>query len=239
MAEKIQCSFERYEKKYLITPDQQARILSAARPYMKEDEYGRYSICNVYYDTDDFSLIRASLEKPVYKEKLRVRSYGVPADDDRVFVEIKKKCGGVVYKRRVVMMAKDAPGYLSGDAALSPGGQISREIDYFQSFHRTAPQVFIGYDRTAMAGIENEALRVTFDTNIRWRDSMLDLRSGDGGMLILPQDTVLMEIKIPGAMPLWLTRLLSSMSVFPTSFSKYGECYRNNILNRKELLFSA
>lgn len=239
MAEKIQCSFERYEKKYLITPDQQARILSAARPYMKEDEYGRYSICNVYYDTDDFSLIRASLEKPVYKEKLRVRSYGVPADDDRVFVEIKKKCGGVVYKRRVVMMAMDAPGYLSGDAALSPGGQISREIDYFQSFHRTAPQVFIGYDRTAMAGIENEALRVTFDTNIRWRDSMLDLRSGDGGMLILPQDTVLMEIKIPGAMPLWLTRLLSSMSVFPTSFSKYGECYRNNILNRKELLFSA
>lgn len=239
MAERIQCSFERYEKKYLITPDQQARILSAARPYMKEDEYGRYSICNVYYDTDDFSLIRASLEKPVYKEKLRVRSYGVPADDDRVFVEIKKKCGGVVYKRRVVMMAMDAPGYLSGDAALSPGGQISREIDYFQSFHRTAPQVFIGYDRTAMGGIENEALRVTFDTNIRWRDSMLDLRSGDGGMLILPQDTVLMEIKIPGAMPLWLTRLLSSMSVFPTSFSKYGECYRNNILNRKELLFSA
>ena len=239
MPDKILCSFERYEKKYLITPEQQARILLAARPYMKEDEYGRYSICNIYYDTDDFSLIRASLEKPVYKEKLRVRSYGVPAEGDRVFVEIKKKCGGVVYKRRVVMSAQDAPGYLAGDAALSPGGQISREIDYFQTFHRTRPQVYIGYDRTALAGRENDALRVTFDTNIRWRESKLDLRRGDGGMPLLPQDVVLMEIKIPGAMPLWLCRLLGSMDIFPTSFSKYGECYRKNILNRRELLYIA
>ena len=236
MSESIQYSFERFEKKYLISPDEYGRIKEAAGPYMTADEFGRYSICNIYYDTDDYSLIRASLEKPVYKEKLRVRSYGVPAGEDRVFVEIKKKCEGVVYKRRVVMSAADAPAFLAGRKELSPGGQISREIEYFQRFHKTAPKVFIGYDRTALAAKDGSALRMTFDTVLRWRRSELDLRSGDSGSLLLPEDVILMEIKIPGAMPLWLSRLLSSLEIYPTSFSKYGECFRNNIISRKELL---
>ena len=94
----IQCCFERYEKKYCLTLSQQRFLLERMMPYMKKDEYGEYTICNIYYDTDDFRLIRASLEKPVYKEKLRVRSYGVPQADGRVFVELKKKFDGVVYK---------------------------------------------------------------------------------------------------------------------------------------------
>ena len=97
----IQCCFERYEKKYCLTLSQQRFLLERMTPYMKKDAYGEYTICNIYYDTDDFHLIRASLEKPVYKEKLRVRSYGVPEEGDRVFVELKKKFDGVVYKRRV------------------------------------------------------------------------------------------------------------------------------------------
>lgn len=74
----IQTCFRRYEKKYLLTPAQQEFILHGVRGYMKEDAYGRYTICNIYYDTEDYSLIRSSLDKPVYKEKLRVRSYGTP-----------------------------------------------------------------------------------------------------------------------------------------------------------------
>ena len=239
MSGTIQCSFERFEIKYLISPEQQQQILKTARRYMRDDEYGRYSICNIYYDTDDFALIRASLDKPVYKEKLRVRSYGVPKDGSRVFVEIKKKYDGVVYKRRTVMSAQDAPLFLCGDFSRSDGGQISREIDYFQRRYRTSPQVFIGYDRTALAGIDNSELRMTFDTALRWRRSDPDLRAGDGGMLLLPEDTVLMELKIPGAAPLWLSRLLSELEIYPTSFSKYGAVFRDHILTRKELLKSA
>ena len=241
MAKATQCCFQRYEKKYLITPAQQELLLAGARPYMKDDEYGQYTICNIYYDTADWFLIRTSLEKPVYKEKLRVRSYGIPGDGGRVFVEIKKKVDGIVYKRRVVMPAADAPHWLAGDASAAPGGQISREIDWFQQFHRTAPRVFIGYDRTALAGIEDPELRMTFDTGLRWRDTDLDLRAGDHGAPILPPGQVLMELKIPGAVPLWLSRLLSRAEIFPTSFSKYGACYQNFILNstEKEMSLSA
>ena len=241
MADNIQCSFARIEKKYLISPVQQELILAGARRYMKEDVYGRYSISSIYYDTPDFSLIRASLEKPAYKEKLRVRSYGTPRDGENVFVELKKKVGGVVYKRRAVMRAQDAPRYLAGEAALSPGGQISREIDYFQRFHAAAPAVFIGYDRMALSGVDEPELRITFDTALRWRTHDLDLRLGSAGAPLLPPERVLMEIKIPGAAPLWLCRLLSRARAYPASFSKYGACYQNFILpaQRKELDISA
>ena len=241
MAAGLQCCFQRYEKKYVITPAQQEFLLSGALPYLRPDEYGRYTICNIYYDTANWSLIRSSLEKPAYKEKLRVRSYGVPEDDGSVFVEIKKKVGGVVYKRRVIMAAADVPAYLAGDPSRSPGGQISREIDWFQHLYHAEPQVFIGYDRTAFAGIDDPELRMTFDTGLRWRTTALDLRGGDWGAPILPPGRILMELKIPGAAPMWLSRLLSQAEVYPTSFSKYGACYQNHILGhtKKEMNLSA
>ena len=225
----IQCNFKRYEKKYLLTPAQYDAIRKGMEAYMQPDQYSHYTICNVYYDTDDFSLIRASLEKPVYKEKLRVRSYGVAADNSKAFVELKKKYDGVVYKRRVVMGAADAVAYLDGS---EPGGdtQIHREIDWFMHCYRPAPKVFIAYDREAYAGRENPDLRVTFDTNLRGRAERVDLRSGDDGQPILKDGQILMEIKIPGAAPLWLARLLSENGVFSASFSKYGAYYKQYIL---------
>ena len=113
MAAQIKTCFERYEKKYRLTAEQQRAILQGMAPYMKKDTYGAYTICNIYYDTPDWRLIRTSLEKPVYKEKLRVRSYGVPGEDGRVFVELKKKYDGVVYKRRVTMRADEAAPFLA------------------------------------------------------------------------------------------------------------------------------
>ena len=222
----IQCCFERYEKKYCLTLSQQRFLLERMTPYMKKDAYGEYTICNIYYDTDDYRLIRASLEKPVYKEKLRVRSYGVPQEDGKVFVELKKKFDGVVYKRRITMDIQNVEPFLSGELPSENFGQIGREIGYFQSFYQTVPKVFIGYDRLAFAGIDDPQLRITFDTNLRWRDTDVDLRLGDhGAPIALPCGDVLMEVKIPGACPLWLSHLLSDAQAFPTSFSKYGEAY--------------
>ncbi len=232
MPGKVQCCFQRYEKKYMLTTEQQAVVLEGMRPYTCPDTFGSYTICNIYYDTEDYTLIRASLEKPVYKEKLRVRSYGVPNDHDKVFVELKKKYDGVVYKRRTVMEAVDAAAYVNGGQPPAQEDQICHEIDWFLHSYGPGPKVFIAYDRTAFAGREDPELRITFDTNLRWRDTELDLRAGDHGQLILPAERTLMEIKIPGAAPVWLAHLLSEAGVFPTSFSKYGTCYTENILER-------
>lgn len=159
-----------------------------------------------------------------------MRSYGVPADGDSVFVELKKKYKGVVYKRRTVLEAGEALDYLAGRCSPRAKDQICREIDWFLGRYHPVPQVFIAYDREALAGLEDRVLRVTFDIDLRWRDTALDLRSGDGGERITSRDQILMEIKIPGSAPVWLSRLLSENSVFPTSFSKYGVCYRENLM---------
>lgn len=245
MANQIQCCFERYEKKYWLTPSQQRALLEAMEPYTVPDRYGRYTICNIYYDTPDYRLIRASQEKPIYKEKLRVRSYGVPAENCSVFVELKKKYGGVVYKRRVTTEYSNVEPLLTGSVPAVDFGQIGREIGYFQSFYHTQPRVFLAYDRLAFAGREDPELRITFDTGLRWRDTALDLRAGDFGAPIIGSDAVLMELKLPGVCPLWLSRMLSELGVFPTSFSKYGEVYSRHILAKaseqikKEALFCA
>ncbi len=229
MKEQIQTSFARYEKKYRLRAGQQQALLQQMQPYLTPDRYSSYTICNLYYDTADWQLIRACLEKPVYKEKLRVRSYGVPSDQAPVFLEIKKKYAGIVYKRRITAAAQEAAGLLTRDLPVRAAGQIGAEIAQFQARYRAEPRVFIAYDRQAFSGAQDAGLRVTFDTNLRWRQTELDLRLGDHGAPLLPPDDVLLEIKLPGACPLWLSRLLSAQGIFPTSFSKYGACYRQEL----------
>lgn len=226
----IQSCFKRYEKKYMLTPEQYKAMMLGMAFYMRPDEHPRYTIGNVYYDTADFELIRTSLEKPIYKEKLRVRSYGVPKNDGLAFVEIKKKYDGVVYKRRVTVTAAEAVSWLRGGKAPKES-QISREIDWFMGFYHPVPAVYIAYDREAYAGIENGELRITFDRNLRWRDTNIDLRAGDEGNPIIQDGRILMEIKIPGAAPLWLAHLLSENHIVSTSFSKYGAYYKQAVLN--------
>lgn len=230
MQKPIITCFERVEKKFFLSPAQYAAFLQDLAPYVRADAYGEYTICNLYYDTDDYRLIRASLEKPVYKEKLRVRSYGVQKDDGTVFVELKKKYDGVVYKRRITSTPLAAQRLLCGIRPASPQSQIRREIEYFQFMYQTKPKVFIAYDRQAFQGIENSELRITFDRNLRYRFDRLDLREGDDGAPILQGDDILMEIKIPGTCPLWMSRLMSEHGVRSVSFSKYGETYRAHIL---------
>ena len=235
MTRPIQNCFARYEKKYFLSPQQQRQLLQAIGSYVKMDFYGRYTISNLYYDTPDWRLIRASLEKPVYKEKLRVRSYGVPAPDGKVFAELKKKYDGVVYKRRITVPVEDVQPLLTGETPLEAYGQIGREIDWFQKLYRAGPRVFIGYDRIAFAGVDDPELRITFDTNIRWRTTRLDLREGDDGAPLLPDDRVLLELKLPGVCPLWLARALAEAGAVPVSFSKYGSCYCRYLLREQPI----
>lgn len=222
-------SFERYEKKYILTKAQYEAILPEIERYTVMDVYGQYTICNIYYDTEQFDLIRQSLRKPYYKEKFRVRSYGVPADETNIFAEIKKKSGDIVYKRRVDGTAAAIDAFLNENAPLPENGQIQDEIRWFMKKNRPMPKVFIGYDRTAYAGIEDPEFRITFDRNIRYRLQDLDLRSGDYGEPVTDDDTIIMEVKTGDAMPLWLVPILSRNRIYPGSFSKYGACYQRFI----------
>lgn len=222
----IQTSFQRVEAKYLLSRDQYVRLRRGMAAHVRPDVYSRYTICSIYCDTPDFRLVRASLEKPVYKEKLRLRSYGVPGSRDPAFVEIKKKFNGVVYKRRVTVSAAQAEEAVRV-GRLDRADQISREINWFLHTWQPEPAAYIGYDREAWQGTDDPALRITFDTNLRARNYALDLRAGDFGELLLPEDSILMELKFDGGAPLWLTRLLSGNGIFPTSFSKYGTYYKH------------
>lgn len=218
--------FKRYELKYLITQKQKSILLDAMGAYMQEDAFGRSTICNVYYDTPDSLLIRRSLEKPVYKEKLRVRSYGTATPEKEVFVELKKKYKGVVYKRRVSVKQSRAEAYLDYHVPLPVQNQITEELDYFLAFYKELkPAVFLSYEREAFYGRDDEDLRITFDENILWRDEDISLCSRPYGTPILDKDMVLMEIKVANAMPLWLSGLLSEEGIYKTSFSKYGQAY--------------
>jgi hypothetical protein len=162
-----------------------------------------------------------------------MRSYGVPGEQDKVFVELKKKYDGIVYKRRGVMEAAQAAAYLSQGVRPANEEQIHREIDWFVQSYQPVPKVFLSYDREAYAGLENPELRITFDTNLRWRETDLDLRCGNFGTQLLDDTQILMDLKIPGAAPMWLAHLLSAASAFPTSFSKYGMYYKQEVLEKQ------
>jgi len=228
--EETKLTFKRYEKKYLLSREQYEKLFRKLQDHIVPDAYHRSTVCSIYYDTDDYELIRRSIEAPVYKEKLRLRSYGVPDDDGTVFIELKKKYKGMVYKRRVPMGAKAAMAYLAGEAGPTECSQMTREIDWFLHENDVKPKVFIACDRYAWVDKENPELRITFDENLRWRTDRLDLTLGSDGETLTEPGAVLMEIKIPGTAPLWLARLLSEQALFPTGFSKYGTCYKNHIL---------
>ena len=227
---KYQGVFKRYEKKYLISQTQYNQIFQYLKDKTVPDQYGRSTICNIYFDTQDYRLIRASIDKPIYREKLRLRSYGVPGYDDTVFVELKKKYKGVVYKRRVPMPLAQAEDYLYRRGSPAPSCQIIKEIDWFLEQYHPLPKTFIACDRTALFGCDNDSLRFTFDSRIRYRESSLSLAEGDHGRPVLPDGMIVMEIKCAASMPIWLSRALASLDILPVSYSKYGKCYQNFLL---------
>lgn len=222
-----QDTFKRYELKYLMNKGQKEGLLKAMEPHMALDQYGRTTIMNVYYDTPEYLLIRRSLEKPIYKEKLRLRSYGTATSDGIVFVELKKKYDGIVYKRRTTATEQEAMEYFANGKPFSKSDQITEEIDYFKSFYQNLmPAMVISYEREAFYDLDGSDLRITFDENILWRETDLSLRQEAYGNALLDKDQTLAEIKVGGAMPMWLARSLSELGIFQTSFSKYGNAFQ-------------
>ena len=219
--------FSRYEKKYVITKQQYASLLALVGNRLREDEYGKSTVCNIYFDTPDYRLIRESLEKPVFKEKLRLRVYNIPRADSMAFVEIKRKYKGIVYKRRISMRYDEAAAWLCGGKRPPFDAQIAREIEYCRTcYGPLQPKVSLFYDRVALVGKEDASLRLTFDTNIRFRTQRLDLSLGDGGCRRIDNGNIVMEIKCDVAFPGWLSEALSALSIFPATFSKYGIAYQ-------------
>ena len=237
---RYQAVFKRYEIKYMVTAEQKTRILKAMEPYMEMDRFGRSTVRNLYFDTDDFVLARHSIAKPDFKEKLRIRSYSTADADSTVFVELKRKFDGVVYKRRVGLCETDAMKWMAGSKDpsithnLSAGSaQVTSEIEYFKNMYcGLKPVIFLSYDREAYrmkngapASDGGREFRVTFDSNIRCRESDLTLRSEAYGKSMLREGMFLMELKCPGAIPMWMTKILSEEKIYKTSFSKYGTAY--------------
>ena len=218
--------FQRIETKYLMDEDQYQALRKRLEGMAEVDQYGETPILNIYFDTPDYRLIRTSLEKPAYKEKLRLRSYGVPQDDTQAFIEIKKKFKGVVYKRRIGMSYEDSLAYLCEGRPVKEPSQISGEIDYFMHYYKgIRPAMAVSYDRIAMSGTTDSNLRITFDRNIRWRVDHMDLKEGNVGRDILEPGQHLMELKIAGAMSTELAEILSELNIYQVSFSKYGRGY--------------
>lgn len=229
--------FNRYEHKYMLDRETFLKVLKVMDEHMVIDQHNighkPYTIANIYYDTVDDFLIRTSLSKPEYKEKLRLRAYGIPGNEDKVFLEIKKKFKGIVGKRRTKLKLNEAYSFVKTgempEIKEYMNEQVVREIKYILNIYDLHPKLYLAYDRIAYFEKSNNDLRISFDMNIRSRRYDLKLESGDHGERLLQNDVILMEIKTSLAKPLWLTNMLSELEIRRNRFSKYGTEFKKMI----------
>jgi hypothetical protein len=230
--------FERFELKYLLSTEQYGTVLDALKPGLEDDVYPDYSIASVYYDTESFDLIRASIEKPVYREKLRVRYYGnsVSDGDSHVFLELKKKFKRRTYKRRIRLPYRDAATFPSGSDWQKHGTvlekQVTGELNQFLNVYKVSPSAYIRYDRKAFVGKDDPGLRVSFDSDVRFRVKNVNLETEESSPL-LESGKIILEIKAAMNVPLWICRILSENRIYPSSYSKYGSCYRTHLFKKE------
>ncbi len=230
-------TFKRYEKKYLITEEKLARILPALLENMYLDPFclngKEYRIYSIYYDTDNHDVIRQNSSGPVYKEKMRIRSYYDLKDpEDKIFMEIKKKSEGQGNKRRIKLKIRELEPFVNEGILPQTkdylSAQVAKELKYYLEINKVHPALYVQYDRLALFGKEDKNFRITFDRNVRTRRSNFVFGESDEDELLLPNGEYIMEIKILGAMPLWLTKILSENNLFSHGFSKYGVKYKRD-----------
>lgn len=227
--------FRRVEKKYIINKEQYEKILPELKKYMNEDQYGRSTICNIYFDTDKYELIRHSITKPYFKEKIRLRSYNTPKQDSKVYLEIKRKCDGVVGKRRIEMTLEDFNKYAENPNSISnANAQIKKELDYTFKHYDLKKAMYLSYERTAFYQKDNMDFRTTFDSNVLARNYDLDLSKGSYGVDILGKDLYILEIKTLGSIPMWFVKVINEIGIKPGNFSKYGEAYEQIIMEKED-----
>ena len=222
--------FERIEKKFRMTDDQYRALLPVLEEHFKRDSYGEVIICSIYYDTPDYAMIRRSIERPPFKEKLRLRSYGIPAETDMVFVEIKRKLNGIGYKRRIRVPFSEAKRLLRGEPIQCDDPQIEQELLQLVARYRPQPMVLLTYRRYAMTAKDDPELRLTVDRDLRYRLRDPESPGEDGTEPVMDDAfSVLMELKALGAIPMWLTDELSRLRIYQAPFSKIGTCYTRHI----------
>lgn len=242
MMSKLKNIFQRKENKYSMNLNTYKQLREQLAEYLEEDEYGLHTILSVYYDTNSFEVIKRSIEKPNYREKFRLRSYGIPTEDSLVFLEMKKKVKVIVYKRRIQVPYSQALTYYYKNLELhlqsNHEKQIKKEMDWLVETKKLFPRVLVAYDRIALkSDIEGlEEFRVTFDFNIRHRKEGLDLRVGEHGIRVAPEMDVLMEVKALGSYPVWFSQILSQLSIHKVSFSKYSQTYQRFLVTKEEEL---
>ena len=221
---------KRYELKYLLTAEQTVFLRERLKGHMEVDQYGKTSIASLYYDTPTYQLIRTSVEKPEFKEKIRLRSYGIATEESPVFLELKRKAYGIVYKRRVQTTIPLVHKFFSGEGDICAPGQINKEITVFRDYYKTlVPACLIIYDRIAYFEPGGD-LRLTIDENPRYRTDDLTLTRSMDGISLLGEGCTILEVKVQEAVPLWLCDILSAGGIRKGSFSKYGEAYRQQLL---------
>jgi SPX domain-containing protein involved in vacuolar polyphosphate accumulation len=220
-------TFERVEDKYSLTYAQAEQVKKAIAAHVKEDVYYKYTVHSIYYDSIDSQLVIHSLNSTEYRMKLRSRCYTQPEDDTPAFLETKKKLGDIVYKRRFQLSTKELEDYTEYGIPHHVHNNTADEVDYVMKYYNLEPKVLILYERECWAGIQEADVRITFDTNIRYRIDDINLRER-GDEKPLTKDTVIMEVKAMDRYPMWLVKVLSEMKLYKRSFSKYGNIYRLN-----------
>ncbi len=227
----VKTVFKRYELKYLLDEEAFGQVLPVLNMHMVPDTYAHSSIRNVYLDTNDDLLVRRSIEKPLYKEKLRFRSYGEPDGGSKIFVELKKKYDSVVYKRRLTMPLHEAVDWFSQEDYSFPDCQIGREIDFLKKrYPSISPSMLVCYERDSYRSLDGTDLRITIDSDIIARREDVRLDSDVDGYSVLPDGYRLMEIKTLYGYPSWLNEVLNANRLYKTSFSKYGNAYKQQVL---------
>ena len=222
--------FKRVEEKYMLDRDTYIVFLNKIKDKIEENEYPHSRILNLYYDTPNWDYAIRSIQKPSFKEKIRARSYKVPNEDDTVFLESKKKAFGILSKRRIGMKLSELESYHETGMLKTPENkQIFSEIDNVVKKHNLAPRMMIAYDRDSYYLKEDKDFRITFDFNLRSREQDLDLSLGDAGKKFFKDDICILELKTDKAIPLWLVKIMNELDMYPVSFSKYGEIYKNKI----------
>lgn len=227
--------FRRIEKKYIITKEQYLMLKEIIENKMIEDEHGKSTICNIYFDTGQFDLIRHSITKPVYKDKIRLRSYNIPTNNSIVYLEIKRKYKGEVSKRRSEMQLNEFYEYMKDKNSFAKENQVRKEILYYFQFYNLKEAMFVSYYRRAYYDRNNRDFRVTFDSNIIARNYDLKLEKGIYGDNILKNNKYIMEIKTLEAIPIWFVKILDELKICPCGFSKYGEAYTQLVLKTNSI----
>ena len=222
----VQNVFKRVEQKYLINEEKFLLLQSMLEEYFQKDRYYDSSIYNIYFDNGNNDIIINSIEKPKYKEKIRLRSYGRVRKNDIVFLEMKQKYDGVVYKRRANFTLREYLDYYKKNKFPKESNQVLKEIDYYIKYYRLKPYVFVGYDRLSYYNKEDKNFRITFDTNLRSRFNDLRLVDTKDNKLYFDEKMYIMEVKSLYGLPLWFTKILSSNNIYPVSFSKVGSIYK-------------